>query len=94
MNKRQQVWGMNITSKTIAEMEHPDPVYDLSPLEEREMLRQQQNIEDAAMEEEMADLSWAGLEDHIEPDDLEIGPPMGDALAEQMADMMEMEEIE
>ena len=41
-----------------------------SPLEEREMLRQQQNIEDAAMAEEMEDLAWAGLEDHIEPSDL------------------------
>jgi len=66
----------------------------VSPLEKREMMRQQENIEAAAMAEEMADLSWAGLEDHIEPDDLEIGPPMGDAMAELMADMMEMEEIE
>jgi len=66
----------------------------INPLEEREMLRQQQNIEDAAMAEEMEDLAWAGLENYAEPGDLEIGPPMGDALAEQMADMMEMEEIE
>ena len=43
--------------------------YD-DPLAEREMLRQQQNIEDAAMAEEMEDLAWAGLEDHIEPGDL------------------------